>query len=390
MTGRFVTKGETQAMTTKQDGMTNRERILKIVAGESPDRVPWIPRPDIWYEANRLRGTLPAKYREATLDEVRRDLGMGTWDQAEVYRAELRGVDVITHEEGRDAVTEYVTPAGTVSTRLRTSETLQSAGIVGQKVERLIKGPDDYAAVEYMVAHTDVIPIYDEFMAREAWIGEHGCPLVLAPMDPISQLMLDFVGYNNVYYHLHDYPRQVASLSEALLDLAARMQDVVLDSPADLVFSGSHFGSMMTPPPVFRKMLPYYQAFAERIHARGKWMVCHADADTSLLLDLLVEAGYDMMDSFVTAPMVPVTLEQARAVFGRKVTIWGGLPSTLLCDPTTDAEFEAYMQYLLRTIAPGDAFILGVADNIMPESKLERIERVGELIEEYGRYPVSV
>jgi uroporphyrinogen-III decarboxylase len=167
------------------------------------------------------------------------------------------------------------------------------------------------------------------------------------------------------------------------------VQQVVLDSPASLVMSGTHFSSMMTPPKVFREMMPFYQSFAERLHERGKWMACHADGDTSQLLELMVEVGWDVMDSFVTAPMVPATLDRARAVFGNRVAIWGGLPSTLLCEPASDEEFEAYMDYLFRTIAPGDAFILAVADNIMPETKLERLERVAEMIEERGRYPIS-
>jgi hypothetical protein len=88
--------------------------------------------------------------------------------------------------------------------------------------------------------------------------------------------------------------------------------------------------------------------------------------------------------------MVPLTLEAARAAFGTDVIIWGGLPSTLLCDPVTDEAFEDYMMDLFRIIAPGDAFILGVADNIMPETKLDRLRRVREMIEAWGHYPVEV
>jgi hypothetical protein len=60
----------------------------------------------------------------------------------------------------------------------------------------------------------------------------------------------------------------------------------------------------------------------------------------------------------------------------------------MLCDPVTESEFEACVRDLLRTIAPGDAFILGVADNVMPEAKIERIARVSEMVEEYGAYPI--
>jgi len=368
--------------------MSNRERMLAIMAGRSPDRIPWIPRPEIWYEANRRRGTLPPEYMGWSLDEVRRDLGMGIWVNTSVYREKLHGVDVVEEQQGNALRTRYITPVGTVSTLYRRSDKLADLGMSGQTVEKMIKGPDDYRVVEHIVRHSEIVPIYDEYMAVDNGVGEHGYPMASAAGDPLSELMLTYVGYNDIYYHLVDYPKQVASLCEALTEQAQRIQQVVLDSPARLIMCGTHFSPMMTPPKIFRQMLPFYQSFSERLHQRDKHMVCHADADTTLLIDLLVEAGYDVMDSFVTAPMVPMTLEKARAVFGTKVIIWGGLPSILLCEPATDAEFERYMRDLFRIIAPGDAFILAVADNIMPETKVERLVRVAEMVEEYGSYPV--
>jgi uroporphyrinogen-III decarboxylase len=163
---------------------------------------------------------------------------------------------------------------------------------------------------------------------------------------------------------------------------------VVLESPARLIQHGEHFDSVMTPPPLFTQyMLPHFQAFAQKLHDRGKALVCHADADTSRLLGLIKEAGFDMAECFVTAPMVKVTLEQARRAFGSQVIIWGGIPSVLLCDPVTGEEFESYLAGLFRTIAPGEAFILGVADNVMAEAKFERILRIGEMVEEFGEIP---
>jgi hypothetical protein len=47
------------------------------------------------------------------------------------------------------------------------------------------------------------------------------------------------------------------------------------------------------------------------------------------------------------------------------------------------------MRQVFRTIAPGDALILGVADNIMPGSLLERLERIAEMVAEWGNYPID-
>ncbi len=65
------------------------------------------------------------------------------------------------------------------------------------------------------------------------------------------------------------------------------------------------------------------------------------------------------------------------------------MPSVILEEAYSEAAFEAYMAEMFRTIAPGDAFILGIADNVMPTSLISRIKRITEMVEEYGIYPIA-
>lgn len=373
--------------------MTQRQRMLAVMAGQSPDSIPWAPRLEIWHEAHKRQGTLPEKYRDRELNDIYRDLDMVVQardlDRRRVYREELRDVDVRVTRDGLDTRTEYITPVGTVTTLHRRAAILDDLGIQGLEVEHLIKGPDDYAPAEYMIEHTEIIPMYNEYLAYEAEIGEGGVPVVGAGNDPMTHFLQDLAGYNQAFYHLYDHPEKVEHLMGVLNDHAQKLQQVILDSPAKLILQGYHFDTMMTPPPLFKEhILPYYQPFAEKLRARGKTLTCHADADTSKLMELIKEAGFHMVECFVTAPMVKTTMADARAVFGNDVIIWGGIPSVMLCEPVTDEAFEAYMLDLFRTIAPGDAFILGVADNVMPEAIMDRVERVGELVAEYGTYPI--
>jgi hypothetical protein len=146
----------------------------------------------------------------------------------------------------------------------------------------------------------------------------------------------------------------------------------------------------MTPPHMFRKYItPYYQEFSMLLHARGKSLAWHADDDSKDILGEVKTAGFDMSECFCTAPMVEVTLDEARTAWGNDVIIFGGIPSIILEPTFPEAEFEAYMRNVFRVIAPGDAFIFGVADNVMPTSLIARVERVSDLVERHGRYPVQ-
>ena len=42
--------------------MNSRERQLAILRGESPDRIPWAPRLEPWYNARITEGSMPAKW----------------------------------------------------------------------------------------------------------------------------------------------------------------------------------------------------------------------------------------------------------------------------------------------------------------------------------------
>ena len=361
--------------------MTNRERILAIMEGQSPDRIPWIPRLLIWHRAQVRQERLPERLYGMSLREVERALGMGApAREGRVFKAEQEGdVEVNRRQEGASVVTTYRTPAGTVFTRHQSSEKLDGVGIGSLEVEHMIKGPEDFAAVEYMVENTHYLPTYQDYLDYEREIGEDGYPLMAAGDCPFHHFLQKMAGYQNGYYLLCDHPDKV----EHLIGLAEevereRLWPVVASSPARLILHGVHFDSMMTPPPLFaRYITPYYQGFSELLHQNDKILCMHADNDSRLILEHIEEAGFDMVETFTTQPQVSCTLEDARKAWGNRLIIWGAVPSVILEATYSDAEFEAYMRQIFQTVAPGDAFILGVADNVMPDALLDRLETGG-------------
>ncbi|MCR4412529.1 MAG: hypothetical protein NUV77_08920 [Thermoguttaceae bacterium] len=372
--------------------MTNRERILAILEGKAPDQIPWIPRLAIWYEANRRAGTLPKEYQGLTLRQVEQAVFGGTAARdGFIYRVELRGVEVRRRQEGLETLTEYVTPVGTVTTRLRGTEHLRRQGIQDAEVGFMLKRREDYPVVEYLVEHTHYLPAYEEYEAYEREVGDDGYPMVNCGDCPMHHWMRALAGYDQAYYHLNDFANEVERLVAVMTD---RYKDSIwkhmLDSPARLLMHGHHLSSQMTPPPLFeRYILPYYQELTPRLRARGKVVALHADNDTRLILSLIERAGIGMAECFVTSPMVKTTLAEARAAWGDRVIIWGGIPSAILESPFSDEQFEQYVDEVFRTIAPGKAFILGIADNAMPGSRIDRIRRITEIVQQRGKYPVG-
>jgi hypothetical protein len=290
-----------------------------------------------------------------------------------------------------ETLTEYVTPVGTVTTRLRSTERLRRQGIQDAEVDFMLKRREDYPVVEYLIEHTHYEAAYEDYVAYEQDVGDEGYPMVNCGDCPMHHWMRALVGYDQAYYHLNDYTNEVERLVAALTD---RHRETVwkhmLDSPARLVMHGHHLSSQMTPPALFEQyVLPYYEELAPKMRARGKVLALHADNDTRHILSQIERAGFAMAECFATHPMVPTTLAEARAAWGDRVIIWGGVPSVILEEPFTEEQFEAYMDDLFRTIAPGGAFILGIADNAMPGSQIERIKRITAMVQQRGTIPIA-
>ena len=372
--------------------MTNRERLLAILDGKSPDRIPWIPRFELWYTAHRIAGTLPPEYRDMRLADIYRDLRLGNPARTgHVYTKRRRGVEITERRDGLLTNIEYRTPVGVVTELRRRTPELDRAGLPALVVENMIKRPEDYDVVTYLFENIEFYPSYEEFEAYDRDVGDDGLPMVAIEDVPFHEWIAGLVGYGKGYLDLFDHQDKVERLLETMSQVfRERMWPIVARSPARLLLHGMHLATQTTPANYFDKYItPYAREFNDYMHEHGKSVAQHADNDTTDILDQLQEAHWDMQETFVTYPMVPCTLKQARDKWGDNMIIWGGVPSVVLEEGFPEEDFEAYMDDLFRTIAPGDAFILGVADNVMPTSMLSRLKRITELVEEKGRYPIT-
>jgi hypothetical protein len=372
--------------------MNNRERILAILDGRPPDRVPFIPRLLLWYNARNATNTMPDQYQGLSLRELEHKLGLGTPARdGKVFDQRTEGVDVVVRTEAGTRIVEYHTPIGMLRTVTHYSQDLNALAMGGREEEWLLKGPEDYRVWEWIWEHTYWDPAYDAYEAYDADIGEDGLPMVGVGDAPFHDFLLRGAGYSNGYFHLADHPHEVEHMLEVMTEVQReRLWPVVAKSPARLVLHGVHHSSAFTPPPIYDKyILPYYQEFTSLMHENGKAVAMHADNDTSLILGHLEHAGYDMLECFVTAPMVPLTLAQARKALGNRVVLWGGLPSLIFSASFPEQSFRDYVDKMFDAIAPGDAMILGVADNAMPDSLIDRVAWVSQAVAARGTYPIG-
>ena len=400
--------------------MTPKERMLRAARGEWADILPWVPRIDLWYNANSLQGTLPAKYRRGvTLDEIADDIGGGyhkivpdflnarspedTIDRGlgifrlkgMPYRAELAGVEREVKKEGNATFVTYHTPLGSISCKILYTEEMRRAGVsITWISEHVIKDPQDYKIVGYIFKNIKVIPDYENYLEFQRQVGDKGFAAArgLAAASPMHQIMRDFLDATQFYLEMYDHPQEMRQLAEDLEPYYDQLFQVLANSPAEVVFHGSNFDEMITYPPFFRNyIMPYLQRLADMLHARGKLLICHCDGENQGLLDLIAESGMDIAEAICPQPMTKITISEVKKSFKGKVTIFGGVPSVALLEQSmSDEEFERFMKNLFQEIVPGDRFILGISDTTPPDAKFERLFRITEMVQEWGKLPMKM
>ncbi|MGA2957749.1 MAG: uroporphyrinogen decarboxylase family protein [Thermodesulfobacteriota bacterium] len=399
--------------------MTHKERMLKAARGEWADRLPWVPRIDLWHNSNSMRGTLPAKYgKDATLDEIADDIGGGhhkivpeflkvrspednidrgigvyrLWGMA--YRPELVGVEREVEKEGDFTRVTYHTPIGSVSCKILYSDEMKRAGAsITWISEHVLKEPKDYRVVGYIFKNIKIHPDYNNYLEYQKKVGNKGFAAAFANLSssPMHHIMKEFLDATKFYLEMYDHPKEMRQLCEDMEPYYDQIFRVLADSPAEVIFSGGNYDEMITYPPFFRDyIMPHLQKLADLLHPKGKLLLCHCDGENKGLLDLIRESGMDLAEAICPQPMTKVTLREVKKAFQGKVTIFGGVPSVALLEESmSDEGFKKFMKNLFAEIVPGDRFILGVSDTTPPDAKFDRLFRITEMVHKWGKLPME-
>jgi corrinoid protein of di/trimethylamine methyltransferase len=398
---------------------TQRDRMLLAARGEMTDILPFAPRIDLWFHANKTRGTLPPQYRSAeSADEIALAEG---WALHKVilefvhfgldaivdrvlgiYRIPTQGflthlpedVERRVEQKGDEIHVEYKTPKGVVSGTIVYTEDMRQAGIsIPWIKEHAIKDARDYEVLGYIFENMRVEAAYDGFSKWSDGIGENGLPVLYAltagsPMHHIMKILLDATDF---YYRHRDQKTIMEGLADKIGVYFKKVFEVVAESPAEVILVGANFDDMLTYPPFFKEYIaPWLREASGVLHNHGKLMLCHTDGENLGLMDLLADCGMDIADAVCPYPMTKVTVGEYYRRWCDKITIFGGIPSNILLEDIFSNEaFEAYMAELFDAIAPGTRFILGIADTTPPDASLERIRRIQEMVSHRGQLPIK-
>ena len=391
---------------------TIHDRVTTVLRGEKPDRLPFIDRMEIWHKSKSQEGTIPEQFEGMSLNEIHQAVGIGRQKFTAPYAFKLHGVDVIytfeneviyresapvteyfpaqwapdqvPRDKAGKTVIEYISPIGKLSLAYEVAESMVAmSGVEPYLTQHLIKSEEDYRIAEHIIEHTEIVPQFDKILHAERELGENGFVVPCLHRIPFQQALLEYLGEVPLFTAIYDNPRLLDRLIQLLDQQFMQILQQLSDLPAIYVEFGDNLDGMMTNPKLFEKFnLPYYQKYSEILQGQGKNVGSHTDGNLKPLLHLLAESGLDVCESFSPAPLTECTFQEAWDIWKNGPMIWGGFPSPILEERTSEAQFQEYVHQILEIVGRQN-IILGVGDMVLGNNLIDRVAYIAQAVENH-------
>ena len=331
--------------------MTRRERIMASARRQRADRLPFF---HYWRHC-----------QTGWAERECRNRGMGLNWVRPPYVTRRHGVEVTEsagQASGKPVVRRtYSTPVGQVYEEewREPGVGLWHAnrswrGVTPWLTSHLIKRPEDYRVVQYIVENTEYLPDYFPIEQAMEWLGEDGVVLDGLPHSPLHMMLIYWVGSEEgrFFFDLVDYPDLVTELFRAVSRSREPLYEIAARSPAPIALCGDNVDGSLIGARLFEQYcMPEYEKQAAVLHRHGKLMAVHMDGRLAVLKDLIPRTSIDIVEAFHPPPMGDLPLGEALARWPDKA-IWLGFPDS--AHQLGPAAAQALAVRLLGDAVPGD------------------------------------
>lgn len=372
--------------------MTSRERMLRALSCEVPDYAPCC---FMIFAALRSRYTSPFervdRQLEMGLDATIHVMGGSELvARTESHYADLQGlpvrfdprVDVHDWLEDRPGLAlpilhrEYRTPGGTLHTAvIKTDDWVQGDRVplfddyvVPRARKRLITGPEDLDALQYLLAEpsdAEVAALKASASTVHAFARERGV-LVKAGRGSVVDTACWLAGMTELVYLAVDQPGFVGELFDLIERWNRKRMQALLDAGVDLFIRRAWYeGTDLWSPTLYRRfILPTVQRDAAMVHQAGAKFGYILTSGQVPLLDQLLEAGIDALIGLDPVQGKGIDFRAIKAAIGDRICLWGGVNGFVTMETGSEDDVRAEVREALDALAPGGGFILSPVDNV--------------------------
>lgn len=343
--------------------MTKKERVMAAIRHQETDRV---PKGELHIEgelANRLLGReYPLTYecfeRERDIRALlRMDLvNVGEWPQWEVPSDDGKAVWMQTvygqiYEKGKNSL-HLVKPAVEDIEEAQRYVKPDSSKVTGEIVRRFARETDLFVFAQ---------------------IG-----------GPVTQLDEMFTMEDFMVYSLTN-TEEMHSIAEKVMEYELEKARIFLDNGADAIVIGDdvafNSGVFLPPHIMQQNVYPFWkQAVSEIKKYRDVPVFLHSDGNISAILDEIVAAGFDGLQSL--QPSAGVDIAQVKKMYGDRLCLWGNIDlDYVMCFGSTE-EVKKTVRDTVKTAGAGGGLILSTCNTMITSIPDENIFAMMDAAEE--------
>jgi hypothetical protein len=345
--------------------MTPRQRVLAVLRGRRPDKVPFTI-----YENKIPQCAVERRLRNEGLCIVNR--------RHRAWREETPNCTWETHhyaKGSRPRVRTVVrTPVGEVSS------VAEPAAFTSWTLERFFKGPEDYKVLRFMEADRLYVRDYDAYLQAERWMGEDVILRSGVGACPLHRIMIQWMGLETFAVEWCERRDEILRLESTMRQKLRGLYPILADAPITHAnFGGNEVTGVMGPQRYREFCIPLYDECAEVLHAKGKLLGTHLDGNNRLWAGAVAACALDYVEAFTPAPDTDMSLDDALAAWPDKV-LWINFPSSLHL-----ASIERIRQSARQIVAAARGtgrVILGITEDIPPDRWQENLLAISGVIRE--------
>ena len=351
--------------------MTPKQRVEAALTGQNPDWVPFTV-----FEALLPTGEVERRLRNDGLCIVRpMSVVTSEYEEVTIERTTFTGQDGV--ERVRTAV---CTPVGELTAIDR------HAVSSSWHEKRFFTSQKDYEPLYYMIQDRRYRPNYGDFAKVAARLGHDAAMRTRIGYEPLQDIIITLMCLEEFAVQWADNRDRVLKLHELLVEDRRKVYPIVADSPAWTANYGGNVVAEVVGLERFEKMIvPQYEEAAEVLHAKGKLIGVHFDANTKLLAPAIARTHLDYIEAFTPYPDTDMSVADAREAWPDKA-LWINYPSSVHLQSITD--IEDMMRKILKEAAPGERFLIGITEDVPEDRWAGNYEAILRVCRQEGRLPI--
>ena len=387
--------------------MSSRERLLAALRGEEPDQVPIAPRLHpfmlgyygcaCWLHYLKARAEfdfdpiiLIQPWHHVKPDILPNMLSYPLEADYSLLTGVTTSITVNPGQDNRYRVRRiFETPAGTLTDEIEILPRRSGYGIdpTPSIVEPLVKSEADLGCLPFLFPDPTHFDLGDLALIQES-VGERG--LVEVQVDSaIDQRAGDAFGLSRLMLAAMDTPDFVYHLLSVCQEQVMKETKAVLEAGVKMIFASWFYASISAGwgPDHYRQFfLPLLKEHVELVHSYGAIYHYYDDGKVTANLEILVDAGVDVISTLPGPPVGDVDMKTIKAKIGDRVCLKGNIDLLGILMQGSPSQVEAAVREVIQVAAPGGGYILATSDAVRDGTPVENLHAFCAAGREYGNY----